>query len=110
MNYNYKATVVSVYDGDTITVHIDLGFEVWLRNQKLRLYGINTPEVRGIERPEGLRIRDQVRMLLPEGSTVQLQTYKDSKGKYGRWLADIITNEGVNVNKLLISQGYAAEY
>lgn len=41
--YEYRAFVRKVYDGDTITVDIDLGFEVLLKNQKLRLYGINTP-------------------------------------------------------------------
>ena len=47
--YEYRATVISVYDGDTITVDIDLGFGIVLRKQKLRLYGLNTPEVRGAE-------------------------------------------------------------
>ncbi len=52
--YNYKVKkVVNVYDGDTITVDIDLGFNMVMCNQKLRLYGINTPEVRGEEREEG---------------------------------------------------------
>ena len=51
--YIYKAEVVSVYDGDTITVDIDLGFNVVLRKQKIRLGGINTPEIRGEEREEG---------------------------------------------------------
>ena len=50
--YEYRAFVRKVYDGDTITVDIDLGFEVMLKNQKLRLYGINTPEVRGESREQ----------------------------------------------------------
>lgn len=47
--YEYKAQVVSVYDGDTLTVDIDLGFEVWLRKQKIRLAGIDTPEINALE-------------------------------------------------------------
>lgn len=47
MLYHYAAQVVSVYDGDTITVDIDLGLEVWLKGQKIRLLNIDTPEVRG---------------------------------------------------------------
>ena len=44
--YNYKCTLVKVVDGDTIDVDIDLGFDVWLRNQRVRLHGIDTPESR----------------------------------------------------------------
>ena len=47
--YEYKAQVVSVYDGETLTVDIDLGFEVWLRKQKIRLAGIDTPEINALE-------------------------------------------------------------
>jgi micrococcal nuclease len=41
--YQYKAIITKVVDGDTVDVDIDLGFEVWLRNQRIRLYGIDTP-------------------------------------------------------------------
>ena len=44
--YNYKCQLVKVVDGDTIDVDIDLGFDVWLRNQRVRLHGIDTPESR----------------------------------------------------------------
>ena len=33
--YEYKAVIVSVYDGDTVTADIDLGFEVWLKVKNL---------------------------------------------------------------------------
>ena len=49
--YTYKARCVSVYDGDSITLDIDLGFNHWMLNQKIRLLGIDTPEIRGPERP-----------------------------------------------------------
>ena len=38
--------MVRVVDGDTVDVDIDLGFGVWLRNQRIRMYGIDTPESR----------------------------------------------------------------
>ena len=50
--YYYRARVKSVYDGDTCTVDIDLGLRVWLKGEKLRLYGINASELRGSERPK----------------------------------------------------------
>ena len=49
--YEYKATVTKVYDGDTITVDFDLGFGIILKKQTIRLFGINTPEVREQRKP-----------------------------------------------------------
>ncbi len=109
--YFYKATIVSVYDGDTITVNIDLGLQIWAYKEKLRLYGINAPEVRGSQRPEGLKSRDFLRSLLPEGKEILISSYKDKKGKYGRYLANIWTeNEDgtiTNINDLLVEEGFA---
>ena len=66
----------------------DLGLESWLHGQKLRLYGINTPEVRGASRPAGLTARDFLRQLI-DGKEVYLKTYRDRRGKYGRYLATV---------------------
>ena len=44
--YEYKCNLVKVVDGDTIDVDIDLGFGVWMQNQRIRMYGIDTPESR----------------------------------------------------------------
>lgn len=113
-DYTYFATVVSVYDGDTITADIDLGFGIKHEGQKLRLFGIDAPEVRGEERPEGLKTRDWMRGHLPEGAKVVIKTHKaDKKGKYGRWLAEIIAEipgEGwVCLNQRLVALGLARE-
>ena len=56
--YEYHGFVSEVYDGDTITVDIDLGFYIHIHNQKFRLLYINAPEVRGSEREKGLISRD----------------------------------------------------
>lgn len=107
--YRYRAVVRKVYDGDTCTVDIDLGLGSWIHGEKLRLYRINAPEVRGAERPAGLRSRDFLRSQI-QGKEVILQTIKDKKGKYGRCLADIWLNESsnwININDLLVQQGYA---
>lgn len=95
IDYRYKAEVVGVYDGDTIRCNIDLGFGVWLYDQRIRLRGIDAPEVRGPEREEGLRTRDWLR------AKVELQTYKDKQGKYGRWIADVFIG-GQCINELLV--------
>ena len=53
--FHYKAIITSVYDGDTCTVDIDLGFSVWVRGEKLRLLRINAPEVTGASKVRGLK-------------------------------------------------------
>ena len=81
--YEYRAFVRKVYDGDTVTVDIDLGFDVVLKAQKIRLVRINAPEVRGAQRPEGLKSRDALRDKIGN-KWIKIKTQKDKKGKYGR--------------------------
>ena len=108
--YHYRAVVQSVYDGDTCTVDIDLGLGIWVRGEKLRLYRINAPERRGVEKEAGLDSGDYLRHLI-DGKEVYVQTVKDRKGKYGRYLADIwLEGEDgtwTNVNDLMVQHGYA---
>jgi len=85
--YEYKAIITRVVDGDTYDFEIDLGFGIKY-NSRLRLYGIDTPEVRGLERPEGLAVKEQVIKLI-EGKEVHLRTRK-WQGKYGRYIADVM--------------------
>ncbi len=80
-----------------MTADIDLGFHVWLHGEKLRLSRINTPEVRGKERPEGLISRDWLRKKI-KGKESIIKTVKDKKGKYGRYLVEIFFN-GSNIKE-----------
>lgn len=106
--YEYKAVVIRVYDGDTVRCNIDLGFEHWMMNQTIRLYGIDTPEIRGEERPMGLESAEWLRSRI-YGEEIILKTYKDKKGKYGRWLAEVF-HDGINLNQQLIKEGLAEPY
>lgn len=106
--YEYRALVRKVYDGDTITVDIDLGFGIVLNAQKIRLIGINTPEVRGAEREEGLRSRDALRQKIGN-KWIKVKTQKDKKGKYGRWLGEIWFEDKC-INDWLLSEGLAMVY
>ena len=108
--YEYKAFVRKVYDGDTITVDIDLGFDVILKNQKIRLSKINTPEVRGKSREEGIKVRNLVRERI-SNKWIVIKTTKDKKGKYGRWLG-VIYEPGVeeSINDWLLNEGHAVKY
>ena len=102
--YEYRAKVIKVYDGDTITVLIDLGFGVTFK-EKVRLYGINTPEIRGKERPDGLISRDRLRERILDKDVI-IKTLKDKKGKYGRYIAEVYLEEE-NINNWLVSEGLA---
>ncbi len=109
--YYYRALVKYVYDGDTITVDIDLGLHAWVHDEKVRLARINTPELRGEERDQGLQSRDYLRELI-NGKEIFIQTIKDEKGKYGRYIGEIwmeqSPDEWINVNDLLVERGFAS--
>lgn len=107
--YHYKAKVISVYDGDTARVDIDLGMSIIVHNEPVRLNRINAPEVKGEERPQGLLSRDYLQQRI-EGKEVLLQTEKDEKGKYGRYIVEIWLPENgdyVNINDELVERGLA---
>ncbi|MGD8567519.1 MAG: thermonuclease family protein [Gammaproteobacteria bacterium] len=108
--YYYRALVSYVYDGDTCTVDIDLGLHAWVHDEKIRLARINTPELRGDEREQGIVARDFLRQQI-EGKEIFIQTQKDDKGKYGRYIGEIwletLPGEWVNVNDMLVEKGYA---
>jgi micrococcal nuclease len=107
--YHYTAQVQSVYDGDTCRVDIDLGLGIWLRNEKLRLVRINAPEMTGPDKALGIVSRDFLRGLI-DGREIIIETLKDRRGKYGRYLAEIwIGQDGIwsNVNDALVAAGHA---
>ena len=113
--YYYRAKVVSVYDGDTITVLADMGMSLFARI-KVRLLGINTPEIRtkdADEKRRGLEARDYLREQILNQEVI-LHTVK--RGKYGRWLGEVwkMDDQGAilseSVNQTLINNGYAVEY
>lgn len=113
--YHYIAHVTDVYDGDTITVDIDMGMGLWQRDMRIRLWRINTSEVRGSERDEGLATRDFVRSIIL-GRDILLRTILDKRGqdrtgKYGRLLGEVLVEDDsgrmLNVNQLLLEKGLA---
>ena len=108
--YEYKATIVKVVDGDTVDVDIDLGFDTWLHNQRIRLYGVDTPECRTRNKKEkahGLLAKAYAQKTLVVGEVYALRTRE--KGKFGRYLGEIKVGR-TTLNKLLIKEGLAVEY
>ena len=107
--FYYNCVLDRVIDGDTIDVHIDLGFEVSLRKQRVRLAGIDTPEsrTRNLEEKKlGLAAKERLKELCGE----ELQLLSLGKGKYGRILGIPHTKEGKDICQILIKEGHAVEY
>lgn len=100
----YDAVITACYDGDTCTAQIKLGLGVSIE-QRLRLARIDTPELRGPEREQGLKVRDIVREMVV-GKEVSLLTDNDKTGKYGRLLVEIFVNK-MNLNDYLAIMGHA---
>lgn len=107
--YEYRANILEVYDGDTVTALVDLGFHTQM-TIKVRLVGINAPELKGDDKGAGLKSRDRLAELVLNKS-VTLKTYKDKREKYGRWLAEIfLLDQAISINKQLINEGLAVPY
>ena len=114
--YEYRAKVIKVVDGDTVDVDIDLGFGVWLKDERVRIMGIDTPESRTrdkVEKKFGLAAKARLKELL--GATPILKTQvgkggEDMKGKFGRILGDFLTEDGKKCGELLIKEGHAVKY
>ena len=112
--YEYRVVIVRVVDGDTVDVDIDLGFGVWLKKQRVRLYGIDTPESRTRdlnEKKYGLMAKEYLKERISNGAI--LKTRLDGKGKYGRILGEFIVLDNevrVNVNQEMIDNQYGVAY
>ena len=109
--FEYKCKVTNVVDGDTVDVDIDLGFGVWLRDQRIRLYGIDTPESRTSDPFEKLYGKAATEFLKKwlDGGDVTIKTHKDGRGKFGRILGELWVFD-TNVNKKMIEEYHAVEY
>jgi|APSaa5957512535_1039671.scaffolds.fasta_scaffold189174_2 micrococcal nuclease len=102
-----NCNVIRVIDGDTFESDVDLGFGVWIRKQKFRLYGVDTPETRGKRKTaQGIFVKEYVISLL-QGKTFEIKCF--GKGKYGRWLADVKLPGERLLSHHLVSMGYAKE-
>jgi len=110
--YEYRCQILRVVDGDTVDIDIDLGFGVWMRKQRVRLYGVDTPESRTrdkVEKKYGLLAKEFVKIQLPTKSWQILRTKKDDKGKFGRILGEFVIGHRT-LNQLLIERHHAVEY
>ena len=114
--YEYKCKILKVVDGDTVDVDLDLGFGVWLRNERVRIMGIDTPESRTsdkIEKIFGIAAKDRLNSLLGGEAILLSQMTKggeNMKGKFGRILGNFRTINGDLVADVLQNEGHAVAY
>jgi micrococcal nuclease len=117
--YEYRCTVLKVVDGDTVDVDIDLGFGVWVRNERVRIMGIDTPESRTsneVEKLFGSAAKKRVEELMSSDVILKTQIDKDgedARGKFGRVLGDFIVEKNGEERMLtdvMIEEGHAVAY
>ena len=117
--YEYRVNIDRVVDGDTVDVDIDLGFGVWLRGERVRMMGIDTPESRTsdvVEKVFGKAAKAKLEELLGETAILKTQVSKDGedmKGKFGRILGDFdveFNGEMKPATDVLIETGHAVAY
>ena len=114
--YEYRCKVVKIIYGDTVDVDIDLGFGVWLKKERIRLYGIDTPESRTRDLEEkkyGLAAKEFLTKMLDDEGGIILKTHKDAEGKFGRILGELwrTTEYGdQSINQYLVDKHHAVRY
>jgi micrococcal nuclease len=107
--WSYRARVDRIIDGDTIDVVVDLGFRIE-HTIRLRLAGVNTPEVRGEERQEGLIakafVEEWVESAVVQNELWPIRIETEKTGKYGRWIAVVYNTFNDCLNKALTDFGH----
>ena len=116
----YDVVLLKCVDGDTVDVDIDLGFGVWLKDERVRIMGIDTPESRTSDKVEklfGTAAKNRLKELLAEGGkliTTENKHGEDMKGKFGRILGDFWVGrwEGKRerVTDIMIEEGHCVAY
>ena len=105
-----NVTFVKNYDGDTITVNIPYAPPIIGENIGVRVFGIDTPEIKGAcpkEKQLAKDTKNYVKHILSKASYIDLEDVK--RDKYFRILATVKTSEG-DLAELLLDKGYAVEY
>jgi micrococcal nuclease len=114
--YEYRCKVVHIVDGDTVDVDIDLGFGVWMKKQRIRMYGIDTPESRTrdlVEKKYGLAAKEFLTGMLNDKAGITLKTHKDKEGKFGRILGELWRTTDFadkSINEYMIEKHHAVRY
>ena len=100
--------LVNVYDGDTFRVDIDSYPPIVGKNISIRVYGIDTPEIRGTRTRDLADLaKATAKAMLENAKIIELRDMR--RGKYFRIIADVWI-DGKNMGQLLIQKGLAKPY
>jgi len=106
--FEYSGYVLDVIDGDTVTLFIDLGFNIWIK-ENARLAEIDTPELRSkdeTERGKAYAAKHYLEQLVLKREVIVNTRRED---KYGRYLVHLVV-DGIDVNRKMVEDGYAVKY
>lgn len=107
--YVYRAEIVEVHDGDTITCDVDLGFHLWHNAARFRIAGISARE---LSAPGGREAREHLAGILPPGSQVLIRSIRvghdpaDSMS-FDRYVVTVQLPNGSDLATLLVNTGWA---
>ena len=112
--YHYRCRLLDVIDGDTVELEVELGFHARL-TVRVRLDGIDTPELRGKTSDERRSAQDAQALVAQwceaRADRIILRTVRDGRDKFGRLLATLIDQDtGETVQDSLIAAKLAVPY
>ena len=107
--YSYKVNVTRIVDGDTVDVDVDLGFAVWLKKQRVRMHGSDTPESRTRDLTEKWYGKLSKKWLEDTLANQEVTLKSLGKGKFGRILG-ILEINGQSINDKMIEENMAVPY
>jgi len=112
--YEYLGEVNKVVDGNTLEVHIDLGFGVWMHKEQIRLKDVDSPKPTGDTLKEGTAAFKYLRELLADEERILMRTFWDPSGEFDGWLAEVsIWDEEkeawVSVNDMVVAAGHGTK-
>jgi micrococcal nuclease len=107
--YKYKVEVIRVVDGDTVDVNLDLGFGIWLKGERVRLMGIDTPESRTRDLEEKFYGKCSKKFLKEFLKDSDVRLVSHGKGKFGRILGELFVGDKC-VNQEIINNFHAVPY
>jgi endonuclease YncB( thermonuclease family) len=111
--WTVPATVTKVVDGDTLHLHLSLGWHIYL-DARIRLIGCNAPELSTDEgKAARLWVMEQLSAMggQPDGSGLEIQFISHELDKYGRPLGQVIVTSPqggrFDLGASLITSGHA---
>jgi len=105
--YEYKATIKRIIDGDTVVVDIDLGFNMTLCDEHIRLYYIDAPESRSsdlVEKHFGELATQHVEKYIPAGTTHTFICKRFEQARYGRVAGDFSVYDPESDSWMLLTE------